>query len=92
MFQSDQCTQAILFYNKSISYCPHPTYEQFLQGAEQQPEQEKVKEVQFADDLKEKNKKIPSKYESLALSYGNRSVDVGQGKYFKSKKYFDLFS
>ena len=73
IFQSDQCTQAILFYNKSISYCPHPTYDQFLQGAEQ-PEQEKVKEVQFADDLKDqKNKKIPSKYESLALSYGNRS-------------------
>ena len=55
---------------QSISYCPHPTYDQFLQGAEQ--EQEKVKEVQFADDLKDKNKKIPSKYESLALSYGNR--------------------
>ena len=33
-----------------------------------------MKEVQFADDLKDqKNKKIPSKYESLALSYGNRS-------------------
>ena len=76
LVQSDQCTQAILFYNKSISYCPHPTYEQFLQGAEQ-PEQEKVKEVQFADDLKDqKNKKIPSKYESLALSYGNRSDEV----------------
>ena len=76
LFQSEQCTQAILFYNKSISYCPHPTYEQFLQGAEQ-PEQEKVKEVQFADDLKDqKNKKIPSKYESLALSYGNRSDEV----------------
>ena len=76
LFQSEQCTQAILFYNKSISYCPHPTYEQFLQGAEQ-PEQEKVKEVQFADDLKDqKNKKIPSKYESLALSYGNRSGEV----------------
>ena len=51
-----------------------------------------MKEVQFADDLKEKNKKIPSKYESLALSYGNRSVDVDPGKYFKSKKYFDFFS
>jgi len=74
LFQSDQCTQAILFYNKSISYCPHPSYEQFQQGIEQ--EQEKVKEVQFADDIKEKDKgkRIPSKYESLSLSYGNRSA------------------
>ena len=74
LFQSDQCTQAILFYNKSISYCPHPSFEQFQQGLE--PEQpEKIKEVQFADDLKDnKNKKIPSKYESLSLSYGNRSA------------------
>lgn len=72
LFQSDQCTQAILFYNKSISYCPHPSYEQFQQGIEQ--EQEKVKEVQFADECKDPNKKIPSKYESLSLSYGNRSA------------------
>ena len=66
--------QAILFYNKSISYCPHPSHEQFQQGLQQ--EQDKVKEVQFADDLKEKekNKRIPSKYESLSLSYGNRSA------------------
>ena len=72
LFQSEQCTQAILFYNKSISYCPHPSYEQFQQGIEQ--EQEKVKEVQFADDIKDKNKRVPSKYESLSLSYGNRSA------------------
>ena len=73
LFQSDQCAQSILFYNKSISYCPHPTFDQFQQGLE--PEQEKVKEVQFADDMKDvKNKKIPSKYESLSLSYGNRSA------------------
>ena len=72
LFQSDQCTQAILFYNKSISYCPHPSYEQFQQGIEQ--EQEKVKEVQFADECKDPNKKVPSKYESLSLSYGNRSA------------------
>ena len=92
IFQSDQCTQAILFYNKSISYCPHPTYDQFLQGAEQ-PEQEKVKEVQFADDLKDqKNKKIPSKYESLALSYGNRSGEVPQGKYLKIPQNIVIFS
>ena len=33
-----------------------------------------VKEVQFADDIKEKDKgkRIPGKYESLSLSYGNR--------------------
>ena len=33
-----------------------------------------VKEVQFADDVKEKEKgkRIPGKYESLSLSYGNR--------------------
>ena len=45
---------------------------QFQQGIEQ--EQEKVKEVQFADDIKHKNKRVPSKYESLSLSYGNRSA------------------
>ena len=72
LFQSDQCTQAILFYNKSISYCPHPTYDQWQQGLEQ--EQEKVKEVQFADECKDPNKKVPSKYESLSLSYGNRQT------------------
>ena len=72
LFQSEQCTQAILFYNKSISYCPHPTYDQWQQGLEQ--EQEKVKEVQFADECKDPNKKVPSKYESLSLSYGNRQT------------------
>ena len=35
-----------------------------------------MKEVQFADDVKEKEKgkRIPGKYESLSLSYGNRSA------------------
>lgn len=28
LFQEDMPTQAVLFYNKSISYCPHPTYVQ----------------------------------------------------------------
>ena len=32
-----------------------------------------MKEVQFADDVKEKGKRVPGKYESLSLSYGNRS-------------------
>jgi len=74
LFQADKCTQAILFYNKSISYCPHPTLAQFQKGLEQ--EADKVKEVQFADDIKEKDKgkRIPGKYESLSLSYGNRSA------------------
>lgn len=82
LFQSDKCTQAILFYNKSISYCPHPTLQQFQKGLEQ--EADKVKEVQFADDIKEreggkereagKGKRVPGKFESLSLSYGNRSA------------------
>jgi len=72
LFQTDKCTQAILFYNKSISYCPHPTLAQFQKGLEQ--EVDKVKEVQFADDIKEKGKRVPGKYESLSLSYGNRSA------------------
>ena len=44
-----------------------------------------MKEVQFADDLKDKNKKIPSKYESLALSYGNR-LEIFSC--LQNKKYF----
>ena len=45
LFQADKATEAVLFYNKSLSYCPHPGLEEFLQG----PDQDRVKEVQFAD-------------------------------------------
>ena len=45
LFQADKATEAVLFYNKSLSYCPHPGLEEFSQG----PEQDRVKEVQFAD-------------------------------------------
>lgn len=74
LFNADKATQAILFYNKSISYSPHPSFEQFQQGID--PEQEKVKEVQFADEIpeKERGKRVPSRYEVLALSYANRSA------------------
>jgi len=75
LFQADKATQAVLFYNKSISYAPHPTHAQFLQPADPVP-QDRVKEVQFADEAtdKDRSKRIPSKYEALALSYANRSA------------------
>ena len=34
--------QAILFYNKSISYCPHPTLAQFQKGLEQEADKVNV--------------------------------------------------
>ena len=78
LFQSDKSTQAILFYNKSISFCPHPTFAQFQQGVDL-ADSHKVKEVQFVDessaaDKEDGAKRVPSKYEALALSYANRSA------------------
>ncbi len=29
LFQADQTPQAILFYNKSLVYAPHPDYEEY---------------------------------------------------------------
>jgi len=74
LFQADKATEAVLFYNKSISYCPHPSHEDYQQGLHQEKEQ--FKEVQFVDEISEKEraKRIPSKYEALSLSYANRSA------------------
>jgi hypothetical protein len=47
LFQVDKATEAVLFYNKSLSYCPHPAIEEYLQGLDK--DQDRVKEVQFAD-------------------------------------------
>jgi hypothetical protein len=30
LFQNDQIAQAILYYNKSLSYAPHPTVEEYV--------------------------------------------------------------
>ena len=45
LFQADKATEAVLFYNKSLSYCPHPGLEEYLTALDQ----DRVKEVQFAD-------------------------------------------
>ena len=70
LFQADKPTQAVLFYNKAISYSPHPSFQQL------DTDQDKVKEVQFVDEIpeKERGKRTPSRYEALALSYANRSA------------------
>ena len=77
LFQMDKCTEAVLFYNKSLSYCPHPSYEEFQKGIEL-TDQDKLKEVQFLDSVKNKDrgksKRYSSKYEALSFSYANRSA------------------
>jgi tetratricopeptide (TPR) repeat protein len=63
MFQVDKCMEAILFYNKSISYCPHPTADQ-LQA---------IKQSQLSPET-EGVVKLAGSYEALSLSYANRSA------------------
>ena len=43
-FQNDQTAQAILLYNKSLSFAPHPTVEEYLHP---EPENEKHTQVTY---------------------------------------------
>jgi len=86
LFQADKATQAVLFYNKSISYCPHPLYADYqagssASGGSDSGDQQKIREVHLpdvavSDDTAEllAKRRSPSKYEVLALSYANRSA------------------
>merc|ERR1712228_433544 len=89
LFQQEQTAQAILIYNKSLSFAPHPTVEEYLH-----PEQENEKHtlVQMKDDStpkkpslpglkilkksssQDEDGKQPNKFEALALCYANRSA------------------
>ena len=44
LFQNEQTAQAILVYNKSLSYAPHPTVEEYLHP---EPEHDKTHSVSF---------------------------------------------
>merc|ERR1712223_1375737 len=56
LFQQEQTAQAILIYNKSLSFAPHPTVEEYLH-----PEQENEKHtpVQMKDDSAPKKPSLP---------------------------------
>lgn len=88
LFQNEQTTQAILYYNKSLSYAPHPNVEEYLHP---EPDHEKVTQVQFKDEstsklpkipglskkkvsMEEDHQRSPAKFEALALCYANRSA------------------
>merc|ERR1719225_1914013 len=69
LFQHEQTAQAILCYNKSLSYAPHPTVEEYLhpepeaneRHTQLHPEQENEKHtpVQMKDDSAPKKPSLP---------------------------------
>jgi tetratricopeptide (TPR) repeat protein len=66
LFNSDQAMQSILYYNKALSFAPHPTYDAWLK---------KHPDDNFGrEDVPKGAKQQPSKYEALALCYANRSA------------------
>ena len=79
LFQADQPIQSILFYNKALTYAPHPDHleypipENYRYPEPEPPLRRGEKGVQFQDGGKAR-KSAPSKYESLAFCYANRSA------------------
>ncbi len=75
-FQQDHSTQAVLFYNKALSYAPHPDYETYLLKPEGQRQRPRPQQEHHSEDspLSKGKKSPPSKYESLSLCYANRSA------------------
>ena len=86
LFQADQCMQSILFYNKAVSYAPHPNFDTYQKHdghyhEQQQQQQQQQHHVQFPDDVKggagrTGKKPPPSKYEALSFCYANRSASL----------------
>ena len=83
LFNSDQAMQSILYYNKALTFAPHPTYEEWLRkepdgdfgrsGADALPPGHRHK-ASGATSKHAGKKAPPSKYEALALCYANRSA------------------
>jgi len=82
LFQAEQTTQSVLFYNKALAYAPHPDYE-----ASQRPEPvvptpappvppsgASSSSEESASNPRLQTKRTPSKYEALSFCYANRSA------------------
>ncbi len=69
LFQAEQATQAILFYNKALAYAPHPDHDAYLTAPSSSSE-----ERQAAGAEGKGKRSPPSKYEALSFCYANRSA------------------
>ncbi len=73
LFQSEQATQAILFYNKALAYAPHPDHDTYQMTPPSSSSAASAAEERHHHPG-EKKRSPPSKYEALSFCYANRSA------------------